>query len=96
MMVRPWRSYSPAGEPSGDLDALARLARAVGVDPEPVMTGDAYADAVLADVELASRIGIRGVPYFVLDRRFGVSGAQPAELLLQALEKTWEARTPAA
>ena len=43
---------------------------------------------------LAHRIGIQGVPFFVLGRRFGVSGAQPAELLLQALERTWEELAP--
>ena len=43
-----------------------------------VLDGDAYADAVRADEELAQRIGIQGVPFFVLDRRYGVSGAQPA------------------
>jgi len=39
---------------------------------------------------LAQRIGIQGVPFFVLDRRYGVSGAQPAEVLVQALEKACE------
>jgi predicted DsbA family dithiol-disulfide isomerase len=42
---------------------------------------------VRADEELAQRIGIQAVPFFVLDRRYGVSGAQPAEILVQALEK---------
>ena len=72
-----------------------RLATEAGVDGEQAraaLDGEAYADAVHADEELAARIGIRGVPFFVLDRRYGVSGAQPAELLLQALDKAWEAR----
>jgi predicted DsbA family dithiol-disulfide isomerase len=86
------RGYFTEGEPVGDHDALVRLAAAAGLDPEQaraVLAGDAYADAVRADEELAARIGIRGVPYFVLNRRFGVSGAQPAELLLGALERAW-------
>ena len=65
------------------------LAQSVGIDPDEaraVLDGDAYADAVRADEALAARLGIRGVPFFVLDRRYGVSGAQPPELLLQALE----------
>jgi predicted DsbA family dithiol-disulfide isomerase len=96
MKERLMRAYFTEGEPVGDLDTLARLAAEVGVDPAPLRDGDAYADAVRADEELAARIGIRGVPFFVLDRRYGVSGAQPSELLLQALEKAWEARvTPA-
>ena len=52
-----------------------------------VLASDDFAAAVREDEQLAARIGIRGVPYFVLDRRFGVSGAQPAELLVQALER---------
>ena len=89
------RAYFTEGEPLGDTEtscgwrprsASTRRRRA------PRSSGEAYADAVHADEELAARIGIRGVPFFVLDRRYGVSGAQPAELLLQALEKAWEAR----
>jgi predicted DsbA family dithiol-disulfide isomerase len=92
MKERLMRAYFTDGEAIGDRDTLARLAADVGVDPAPLRDDAAYADAVRADEELAARIGIRGVPYFVLDRRYGVSGAQPAELLLQALEKAWEAR----
>jgi predicted DsbA family dithiol-disulfide isomerase len=95
MKERLMRAYFTEGEAIGDLDTLARLAEEVGVDPAP-LAGEAYADAVHADEELAARIGIRGVPFFVLDRRYGVSGAQPAELLLQALDKAWEARADAA
>jgi predicted DsbA family dithiol-disulfide isomerase len=94
MQERLMRAYFTEGEPIGDLATLARLATEVGI--EPLADGDAYADAVRADEALAAQIGIRGVPYFVLDRRYGVSGAQPAELLLQALEKAWEARIAAA
>ena len=43
------------------------------------------------DEELARRLGIQGVPFFVLGRRYGVSGAQPADVLLEALDKSWEA-----
>jgi predicted DsbA family dithiol-disulfide isomerase len=61
--------------------------REIGVDAKEVLDSDDYADAVREDEHLAQRIGIQGVPFFVLDRRYGVSGAQPAELLVQALEK---------
>jgi predicted DsbA family dithiol-disulfide isomerase len=95
MKERLMRAYFTEGEAIGDRETLARLAAEVGIDPAP-LEGETYADAVHADEELAARIGIRGVPYFVLDRRYGVSGAQPSELLLQALEKAWEARADAA
>ena len=95
MQERLMRAYFTEGEAIGELETLERLATELGVDPAG-LAGDAYAGAVRGDEELAARIGIQGVPYFVLDRRYGVSGAQPSELLLQALEKAWEARLTAA
>jgi predicted DsbA family dithiol-disulfide isomerase len=99
MKERLMRAYFTEGEPVGDTETLVRLATEVGLDEHEARTaldGEAYADTVHADEELAARIGIRGVPFFVLDRRYGVSGAQPSELLLQVLEKAWEARADAA
>ncbi|QXE37494.1 DsbA family oxidoreductase [Streptomyces sp. GMY02] len=61
-------------------------ARAVLADP------DAYAADVRADEREAAALGASGVPFFVLDRRYGVSGGQPAELFTQALEQAWESR----
>jgi predicted DsbA family dithiol-disulfide isomerase len=84
-MERVFRGYFTEGLPIGDRRALVALAAEIGLDGG-ALEGDAYSDAVRADEELAQRIGIQGVPFFVLDRRYGVSGAQPAELLVQALE----------
>jgi predicted DsbA family dithiol-disulfide isomerase len=70
-----------------------RLLAELGVDADEAraaLAGDAYAEEVRADEELAVRMGVRGVPFFVLGRRYGVSGAQPAEALLAALEQAWE------
>jgi len=78
---------------------LADLAAEAGLDraeAEAVLAGDAYTDAVLDDERTARELGANGVPFFVIDRRYGVSGAQPAELLGQALERAWaDAATPA-
>ncbi|WP_418956347.1 DsbA family oxidoreductase [Streptomyces tritici] len=63
-------------------------ARAVLADPA------AYADAVRADEREAAELGASGVPFFVLDRRYGVSGGQPAEVFTQALEQAWASRAP--
>ncbi|MFI6157876.1 DsbA family oxidoreductase [Kitasatospora sp. NPDC051170] len=63
-------------------------AGAVLADPE------AYAEAVREDEATASAMGATGVPFFVLDRRLGVSGAQPAETFTRALEQAWESRVP--
>jgi predicted DsbA family dithiol-disulfide isomerase len=93
---RLMRGYFTESEPIGDTETLVRLAADAGVDADEaraVLQGDAYADKVREDEALASRIGIQGVPFFVLGRRFGVSGAQPSELLLEALERSWEALT---
>jgi predicted DsbA family dithiol-disulfide isomerase len=89
MMERLMRAYFTEGEPIGDAETLVRIALEMGVDPRGLANG-AYGDAVREDEQLARRIGIQGVPFFVLGRRYGVSGAQPAELLLQALEKSWD------
>ncbi|MER7703997.1 DsbA family oxidoreductase [Kitasatospora sp. NPDC097605] len=53
----------------------------------------AYADAVREDEATASAMGATGVPFFVFDRRLGVSGAQPAETFTAALEQAWDSRT---
>jgi predicted DsbA family dithiol-disulfide isomerase len=87
---RVMRAYFTDGVAIGDREALVALAADLGLDPDEaraVLEGDAYADAVREDELLARRIGIQGVPFFVLDRRYGVSGAQPADALVQALEQ---------
>ncbi|WP_116243729.1 DsbA family oxidoreductase [Nocardiopsis sp. FIRDI 009] len=63
-------------------------ARAVLADPER------YADEVRADEREAARLGATGVPFFVLDRAYGISGAQPVEAFRQALDQAWADRTP--
>jgi predicted DsbA family dithiol-disulfide isomerase len=80
------RAYFTEGVPIGDREALIALGAELGLDARPALESDEYGDAVRADELLAQRIGIQGVPFFVLDRRYGVSGAQPADVLVQALE----------
>ena len=87
---RVMRAYFTEGVAIGDREQLVALAADLGLDPDEargVLESDAYADAVREDEHLAQRIGIQGVPFFVLGRRYGVSGAQPADVLVQALEK---------
>ncbi|WP_282684796.1 MULTISPECIES: DsbA family oxidoreductase [unclassified Streptomyces] len=61
-------------------------ARAVLADPE------AYADDVRTDEREAAELGANAVPFFVLDRRYGISGGQPSEVFVQALEQAWKDR----
>ncbi len=88
-------AYFTEGEAISDAETLVRLACEVGLDAEKarrVVDGDAYAEAVRTDEQEASALGIRGVPFFVLDRTYGVSGAQPAEVLLDAMRTAWGER----
>jgi len=59
---------------------------------QSVLTTDAYTAEVRSDEEEARELGITTVPYFVFDERLAVSGAQPAEVLLSALTRTWHER----
>ncbi|SDG98287.1 Predicted dithiol-disulfide isomerase, DsbA family [Pseudonocardia oroxyli] len=80
------------GEPIGSVEALRRVAVAAGLpeaDVDRVLGSAEYTDAVRADEETARSLGISGVPFYVLDRRYGVSGAQSVEVLVQALEQAW-------
>jgi predicted DsbA family dithiol-disulfide isomerase len=91
---RLMRAYFTEAEPIGDPDTLVRLMSEIGIaedEARAVLEGDAYAEAVRADEHIAYRIGIQGVPFFVLNRRYGVSGAQPADVLLEALARTEQA-----
>ncbi|KUO22666.1 DsbA family oxidoreductase [Streptomyces dysideae] len=79
-------------------ERLVGLAVAAGLDAEDarkvLADPDAYADDVRADEREAAQLGAGGVPFFVLDRKVGVSGAQPAEVFSQALTQAWGERQP--
>lgn len=88
MKERLLRAYFSEGEPIGEPEALGRLPVEVGLDRMEVaemLAGDRFARAVRDDEHSARLLGIRGVPFFVLDERYGIEGAQPAESILQAL-----------
>ena len=77
------------------------MAADAGLDPAEarrVLTDGGYAAEVRADEEQASALGISGVPFFVLDGKYGISGAQPATVIAEALQEAWrrsEAETSA-
>ena len=90
---RLMQAYFTEGEPISDPDALVPLVASVGVpedEARAVLSSDRFTAEVRADEQLAAQLGIRGVPFFVLGRRYGVSGAQPADALLGALEQAWD------
>ena len=90
-------AYFTRGESMGDHEVLRRSAVEVGMDParvDAVLASDEYADAVLADIEQARVFGANGVPFYVVDRKFGISGAQATEVFTQVLERAWEESRP--
>ncbi|MDP9430066.1 MAG: DsbA family oxidoreductase [Actinomycetota bacterium] len=90
-------AYFSEGEAVGDREVLIRLAAEAGLDVDEVraaLEDQRYAGAVRADESEAQALGISGVPFFVVDRTYGVNGAQPADALLQVLERAWSERSP--
>ena len=93
------RGYFTEGQAIGRRDVLARLADDVGLEPaevEGVLSGDQFGEAVRADEQRARMLGINGVPFFAVDERCGISGAQSSDLLLSALDQAWSERTQTA
>jgi predicted DsbA family dithiol-disulfide isomerase len=86
------RGYFTEGRALTDTDTLVELAAEAGLDAaatRAALADGSFAADVRADEREAQELGITGVPFFVLQRRYAVSGAQPADLMLQALERTW-------
>lgn len=85
------RAYFTEGRAMGDLGTLNALGEEIGLaDVEATLASDAFAQDVRRDEADAQALGIRGVPFFVFARRFGVSGAQSPDVLLGALEEAWK------
>lgn len=77
--------------------SLAGLATEVGLDRDAVLrvlSSDEYGDAVDADEATARSLGVSGVPFFAIDRRYGISGAQPADVIAATLERSWAEGAP--
>ena len=86
-------AYFSEGKCLGEPGVLEAIAVEAGLDLEEtchVLTTDAYADEVREDIALARRLGISGVPTFVVDRKYGLSGAQDVEVVRQMLQKAYD------
>ena len=93
MKERLMAGYFLEGRAIGDRDTLVELAAEVGIDRErarAALEAGEFADDVRADEREAAELGINGVPFFVINRRYGVSGAQAPETMLKALTAGWE------
>jgi predicted DsbA family dithiol-disulfide isomerase len=78
------------GQDFGDTEVLKEIGGKIGLtsdDIEEALQNDLYAYQVTADINEAREIGVTGVPFFVFDRKFAISGAQPPQSFLQTLEK---------
>jgi predicted DsbA family dithiol-disulfide isomerase len=94
-LERFYRAYFTEGRSLFDDDSLRALAVESGLaaaDVAGVLAGDAYAEAVAADIREAQALGANGVPFFVFDNRFGVSGAQATDVFAQVLARARESR----
>jgi predicted DsbA family dithiol-disulfide isomerase len=94
---RLMQAYFMRGEDIGDPESLADLAAEVGLDRDEaraVLASDRYADAFREDVSLARAFGINSVPFFVIDRKYGIAGAQDVAVLRDALEQAWATAHP--
>jgi predicted DsbA family dithiol-disulfide isomerase len=80
-----------------DHDTLVRLATGAGLDEarvREVLDGSEYVASVESEAREAAALGANGVPFFVVDRKYGIPGAQPVEVFTQVLEKAWAEAQP--
>jgi protein disulfide-isomerase len=90
MKERLLKAYFTEGKNIGDLTTLAELASDIGLDKNETMkilNQKQFTDEVVEDVERAHKIGVQGVPFFLINNKYGLSGAQPVEVFVEALDK---------
>ncbi|MFJ5716956.1 DsbA family oxidoreductase [Neobacillus sp. NPDC093127] len=87
-------AYFAESKHIGDLETLADIAEDAGLNRQEVVTilndKHAFAADVRQDESLAQQYGVRGVPYFVINQKYAISGAQPTETFIGALQKVWQ------
>ena len=93
---RLFLAYFTQGKDLGNIDILVELGEETGLKKDEIISAiqsDEFAYKVKTDIQEAQNIGVRGVPFFVFNRKYGISGAQPPKAFLQTLEqsfKDWE------
>ncbi|MES9737239.1 DsbA family oxidoreductase [Peribacillus frigoritolerans] len=97
MNERLFKAYFTEGKHIGDHATLASLAEEVGIEKsetESMLAGTAFTAEVRGNEQEGSLLGITGVPFFVINRKYGISGAQPTEAFLDTLKKVWAEENP--
>lgn len=95
LLERMYSGYFEHGRSLFDDEALLAFVDEAGLDREAaagVLASDAFGDEVDEHARMAAAFGANGVPFFVFDRRYGISGAQPLEAFTQTLDAAWAAR----
>ncbi|GMK47467.1 DSBA oxidoreductase [Paenibacillus glycanilyticus] len=90
-----YRAYFTDSLHIGERDTLLSIAEQAGLDRQEtanMLDSDRYREAVREDERTASKLGIRGVPFYLIDGKYAVSGAQSADVFTEALQKAWEER----
>ncbi|MBP1990657.1 DsbA family oxidoreductase [Paenibacillus eucommiae] len=93
MTERLLKAYFTDSKHIGDHETLAALAAEVGLDQAEaaaVLASSQFTNEVRSDEEEGSRLGIRGVPFFVINRKYGISGAQPSQVFMETMQKAWD------
>lgn len=88
-----FKAYLTDGEDVNDIETLKKLGIQTGLDAneiDQVLQSNAYTKEVEEDMLMAQKIGIQGVPFFVFDNKYAISGAQHVETFVKTLEKVWE------
>jgi predicted DsbA family dithiol-disulfide isomerase len=88
-----FKAYFTDGKNIDDYPTLIQLGTEIGLDAAALKTAlenGSYADDVKADIDEAQQVGVRGVPFFVIDRKYAVSGAQESNTFSDVLEKSFE------
>ena len=92
-------AYFTESKNLSDVDTLATIAEAAGLDKEEALRvindKKAYANDVRIDEAIAQQYQISGVPYFIINQKYAISGAQPLETFVGALQQVWEEENPA-
>ena len=97
MNERLFKAYFTEGKHIGDHATLADLAKEVGLDKpevESMLAGTSFTAEVRGNEQEGSLLGITGVPFYVINRKYGISGAQPPEAFLDTLRKVWAEENP--
>lgn len=94
---RLFKAYFEEGADIGNREILVKLGSEIGLHEDEisrVLDSEQFSEAVRRDESEAQTLGIRGVPFFVLNNKYGISGAQPKEVFLEALQQVWNESKP--